>query len=393
MRGVKKLENQGNSNFLIAQSNVFLIDWLTVTFKDISPEVIKMMLGLSGEEWLTKQSFKNGYPVDTFFGNIHIWYGADDPQYYTDGFNEQGKWITAEMKARTDMGVCLNLSGPGCRCFEEHSTVGWLSLFEMIDKYHGNITRLDIAYDDHMGVIDIYRFAYDIKERNYRSKAKYADVLWSDDQETDIQGITVYIGKKSSDVLIRVYDKAAERGFKDRHWIRVELQLRHDRAVAALQQLLQRESIGVVGAGILRNYLTVCVPSGDSNKSRWPVAYYWERILGQMETIRLWSAPGEPYNFHKAEDQMIKQYCQFLLTFKEIHGTIQDLLIAAQNYHGKKPLKKKYLNAINDHFARLKRATYQGCNSDDLHAHHVPGAYFSNDTFNLLYDDDKDLPW
>ena len=60
MRGVKKLENQGNSNFLIAQSNVFLIDWLTVTFKDISPEVIKMMLGLSGEEWSTKQSFKNG---------------------------------------------------------------------------------------------------------------------------------------------------------------------------------------------------------------------------------------------------------------------------------------------------------------------------------------------
>lgn len=372
----------------MAQSNVFVIDWLTVTFKDISASVVQLMLGLSSESWTTMQTFKNGYPVDTFFGNIHIWWGADDPQYYKDGFNEQGQWITAEMKARTDMGVCLNLSGQGCRTFEEHSTVGWMSLFELIEKYHGNITRLDIAYDDHMGVIDIYRFACDIKERNYRSKSKHADVLWSDDQENDIQGLSVYVGAKSSDVLIRVYDKAAERGYKDRHWIRVELQLRHDRASAAMDQILQHESIGSVSSGVLRNYLTVCVPSGDSNKSRWPVAYYWERIIGQMETIRLWAAPGEPYNFHKAEDQMVKQYCQFLLTFKEIHGTMADLLEAARRYHGKKPLKKKYVNAINEHFSKLGksyRETSEGSNS--------VGAYFSNETFNLLYDDDVDLPF
>ena len=145
----------GNSNSLLYLSNVFLIDWFTVTFKDVSPDFLKMMLGLSGEDWTTQQSFKNGYPLDDFFGNIHIWYGADDPQFYKDGFNDNGQWITAEMKARQDMGICLNLSGQGCRCFEEHSTVGWLSLFEMIDKYNGHVTRLDLAYDDHMGVIDI----------------------------------------------------------------------------------------------------------------------------------------------------------------------------------------------------------------------------------------------
>ena len=171
------MENLSFSNSLMPQSNVFLIDWLTVTFMDISADMVQLMLGLSGEAWTTKQIFKNGYPVDTFFGNIHIWWGADDPQYYKDGFNEQGKWITAEMKARNDMGVCLNLSGQGCRTFEEHSTVGWMSLFEMIEKYHGNITRLDLAYDDHMGVIDIYRFACDIKERNYQRTSACLDLL------------------------------------------------------------------------------------------------------------------------------------------------------------------------------------------------------------------------
>lgn len=383
--GVKKLENHGFAQTLMPLSNVFLIDWLTVTFQDISPNVVQMMLGLSGVEWSTNQSFTNGYPVDTFFSNIHIWWGADDPKYYTPGFNKNGVWVTAEMKARTDMGVCLNMSGQGCRSFEEFSTLGWMGLFELIVKYHGNVTRLDLAYDDHMGVIDIFRFAVDIKEESYRSKATWADVLWSNDQNKDVQGLTVYVGKKSSDVLIRVYDKAAERGYKDRHWIRIELQLRRDRAAAALDQLCQRESIGSVSAGILKNYLTIVVPSEDTNKSRWPVAYYWQRVIGQMESIRIWAAPGEPYNFYKAEDQMVKQYAQFLLAFKEIHGSFQDLLIAAQNYHGKKPLKPKYLNAIREHFELNKRSTYEGCNT--------PGAYFSNDTFNLLYDDDVNLPF
>lgn len=375
----------------MAVSNVFLIDWLTVTFQDISPDVVVMMLGLSGEEWQTKQTFKNGYPVDKFFGNIHIWYGADDPKYYTDGFNSNGVWVTAEMKARNDMGVCLNLSGQGCRTFEEHSTVGWMTLFELIDKYHGHVTRLDLAYDDHMGVVDIYRLACDVKDRNYRSKATYADVRWSDDQKSDIQGLTIYIGRKSSDVLIRVYDKAAERGYTDRHWIRIELQLRNDRASNALQQLLQRESIGVVSAGVLRNYLTVCVPSADTNKSRWPVAYYWQRVIGQIEAIRVWAAPGEPYNFYKTEDHLVKQYAQVILTFEKMHGSVHDLLVAARRYHGGKPLKPKYVNAIAEHLSRYGKSIpilppmSDGCNS--------AAAYFSNDTFNLLYDDDVELPF
>lgn len=385
------MENHSNSNSLVAISNIFLIDWLTVTFKDISPDVVIMMLGLTGEEWTEKQSFKNGYPLDKFFGNIHIWYGADDPKFYKDGFNDNGVWITAEMKARTDMGVCLNLSGQGCRTFEEHSTVGWISLFEMISKYHGNVTRLDLAYDDHMGVIDIHRFVYDIREQNYRSKSKKHEIVESMDQNTGILGISVYIGRKESDVMIRVYDKAAERGYTDRHWIRIELQLRHDRAAAALDQLLQRESIGVLSAGVLRNYLTVCVPTSDSNKSRWPIAYYWERVLGQIETIRLWATPGEPYNFYKTEDHLIKQYCQFLLAFTEMHGTIHDLLLMARQYHGKKDLKPKYKNAIIEHFSRIRKSgsslppMSDGCNS--------AVAYFSNEIFNLLYDDDVNFPF
>lgn len=383
------MENQPFSNSLMVQENLFLIDWLTVTFKADTVISVIAMLGLDSEHFTEKQSFKNGYPLDTFFSNIHIWSGAEDPRYYTAGYNKAGRWVTAEEKARNDMGVCLNLSGQGCRAFEEHSKVGWFELFKRILQHNGHITRLDLAYDDHMGVIDIYRFAHDIHDRNYRSKSKKSKILWSDDQEQDVQGLTVYVGKESSDVFIRVYDKAAERGFDhSKHWVRVELQLRDERADAALRRLFQKESIGVVAAGILRNYLTVCVPTGDSNKARWPVAYYWERVLGQMETIRLWSAPGEPYNFSKTEMHVIKQYAQFVLAYKDIYGSMQNLWLECQHYQGTRPLKPKYVNAINEHLCRQSRGKPMPPMSDGCNA---VGLQYTNETFNILYDDDDDL--
>lgn len=385
------MEVSSKSNLPVVSGNVFLIDWLTVTFKSDTVASIIAMLGLDMDKFSEKQTFKNGYPLDTFFSNIHIWSGADDPQYYKGSFSKSGQWISPEMKARNDMGVCLNLSGQGCRAFEEYSKVGWIDLIKRIFQHDGHITRLDLAYDDHTGVIDIYRFAHDIYDRNYRSKAKFSKVLWSDDQRTDIQGLTVYIGRDCSDVFIRVYDKAAERGYREedsKHWVRVEIQLREQRADEALRRLFQKESIGVVAAGILRNYLTVCVPTEDTNKSRWPVAYYWQCVLGQMETIRLWIAPGEPYNFHKTEDAVIKQYCQFLLAFYQIHGTMQDLLIAAQRYMGSKPLKPKYVNAINEFLANAKPMELLPKMSDGCNGTQV---VFSNETFNILYDDPDSL--
>ncbi len=114
---------------------------------------------------------------------------------------------------RTDMGICLNLSGTGCRAFESYGHGDWFKLlslyFTLRDHgvrekkgrfYSYNITRLDLAYDDHTGVLDIYRIEEDLKSRYYTAKAKFAESTWSDDQEKDIQGLSVYVGAKSSDI-------------------------------------------------------------------------------------------------------------------------------------------------------------------------------------------------
>ncbi len=320
-KGVKKLENQ--PVLLAENNNIFLIDWLTFTAFGISVFQAKQMLGLTSPDivWLDQQKFGNGYPMHSYWNGITISYGADDEKFYSD-----------PMKVRTDMGICVNLSGKGCRAFESYGHGDWkvllAKLFTLNDTcqrekkgriFSYNITRLDLAYDDHIGLLDIYRIEQDIRCRYYLSKSKYSEVLWSDDQKKDIHGLTCQVGSDKSDIKIRIYDKAAERGYKDRHWVRCELQLRDGRALVAASKILELDHIGQTVSGILRNYLTFRIPTADSNKSRWPIADYWEKVLLNMGAISLWEAPGEPYNFENTEHWLKKQYGPAIVVMDEIH--------------------------------------------------------------------------
>lgn len=328
------------------QQNVFLIDWLTVVFHGSTVDQVKQLLGLSGADvpWMERRVFRHGYPMMTFWNNITIMWGADRAEYYTDDDEK-----SAAEKVRTDMGICLDMSGTGCRAFEQYGNGDWMQLLARIfdSGERVNITRLDLAYDDHEGLLNIYQIEQDVRERCYRSKSKFSMIIWSDDQERDVQGLTVQVGSNKSPILIRIYNKAAERGFDHtKHWIRVELQLRNDRALAAAAELFKLQHIGQTVSGILRNYCMFLVETGDSNKSRWPVAPYWDRILLDMGKISLWISPGEPYNFSKTERSLLSQYGQAIITYFKIHGSLNSLLYAAQDLHPE--LKKKYKIAIAD---------------------------------------------
>jgi len=316
-------------------------------------------LGLPEDKipWVHEQKFRNGYPEHFFWNNITISFGADMEKYYQD-----------PRKVRTDMGICVNMSGQGCRAFETEGG-DWLFLFKRFqgdltwdlakklpeafsrafkERHRFNVTRLDLAFDDHTDLLDIRRIEYDTRERNYVSKSTKSEIIWSDDLKEDIQGVSIGIGSKKSDIYVRIYDKAAERGYKDRHWVRVELQLRDDRAIVAMAQILHSQHVGRTVSGILRNYLTFRVPSPDTNKSRWPVAYYWERVIGTMDKISLWLKPGEPYNIRKSEVWLMKQYGQLISTLSEIQDP-NELVDTCRKMFPKESLSKKYLQVIEDH--------------------------------------------
>lgn len=350
--GVNKLENLNPVLMLAQENNVFLIDWITVVFHDVSVSFVQSLLGLNDPSvpWETEHSFRNGYPCRTSYRNINILWGADDERFYKSDATK-----TAADKVRHDMGICLDMSGQGCRQFENVQGNDWLKfLHEICDRdFKTTITRLDIAYDDHIGTLDLYRIAQDVRDRNYTSPSKKSMIIWSDDQKNDVQGLTVSIGSKSSDVLIRIYDKAAEREFgSEVHWVRCEIQLRHDRCIVAVAEILKHQHIGRTAAGILRNYLLFRESqTGDSNRSRWPVADYWDKVLLDMERVRLWISPGEPYNFSKSERHMIMQYGQVMITACEIYGSLGAVL--DQCYRLYPELNKKYQTVIADE--RMKR--------------------------------------
>lgn len=333
---MKKLEKLGVS---VLKENGILIDWLSVTFHDISVQDLKRIIGLDAADidWDDQLAFRHGYPRQCTFMGIIIRHGADKIENYADDGMK-----SASDKVRFDMGIALDLSGSACRAWETYSHGDWIKLLTDICRLQTriNITRLDLAFDDHTGVLDINRIALDAKERNFTGPAKKCRIVWSDDQEKDIQGTTVYVGSEKSPVYLRIYDKAAERGFKDRHWIRVELQLRRDRAAAAIAEILKWHDVGHVFTGVLRNYCCFREPVQDTNKSRWPIASYWDQLLNGAERIRLLISPGEPYNFRKTEDCLVHQWGQALITYERIHGNVHDLIKRCYQAHPDR--KKKY---------------------------------------------------
>lgn len=339
------------------KENIFLIDWITVVFKSKTVMDVQSFLCLSVSEWTTEKKFRNGYPMTTEFSNISIWWGADQEQFYDSFVKKDGTYSLAADKVRDNMGVCLNMSGQGCRSFEEFSSKSWYEFFcdlqVLLASGECNITRLDLAYDDHVGLLPLWKIHNDVKDRNFRGPAKKTRIIWSDDLEEDLQGLTIEIGSNKSEIMIRIYNKAAERGYdKYKHWVRVEIQLRQKRACSAVQCLGSSLScdvdVGHCASGILRNYCMFVVPTNDSNKSRWPVADYWERILQDIERIRLWKAPGEPYNFSRSEAHLIDQYHQFLYTEMLIHGSLSDLELACLREMNGKSLKPKYRRAVDN---------------------------------------------
>ncbi len=232
-------------------------------------------LGLSHVNWTSTKGAK-GYRDRFYFSCISIHYNGRD-----------------------DMGVWVEMSGQGCRIFESLSAVGWERLFSFIRENGLKITRLDVAYDDHTGILPMERIVHDTQCGLYVSKLDYWETVLSS------KGSTVQIGSPQSRVLIRIYDKAAERKCEPgTHWIRCEIQLRDDRAVQFTKIPLP---IGEAYAGVILNYLRYVEPADDANKWRWPMQDYWYNFVEDAQRISIYQAPGMEYNEERCKNYVINQ--------------------------------------------------------------------------------------
>lgn len=243
----------------MSTNNTITIDYVTFVWDTKTVSEAIHALGLSASTWTTKAGH---YPYAHIqrAGNISIAY---------DNYDERGVFVT--------------LTSQGCREFENNSSIGWTDLFGIIRGGEGHMTRLDIAFDDRTGLLDMQQMKHDRNAANYRSLLFYTAEHRS--HKENIMGMSLYFGAKGSNTNIRIYDKDAEQGGLGTHWIRVELQLRDAYADTVVKSGL---SIPCIFSSVLKKYLVFLQPNPtDSNKCRWPVAPYWNTLLEGAQTLTL----------------------------------------------------------------------------------------------------------
>ena len=191
-----------------------------------------------------------------------------------------------------------------------------------------SLTRLDVAFDDQDGILDFPRLISDTlaEDSDYDSpcmvskfRIKSAEIS----RPSNTEGSTLYWGSKHSDFFIRTYDKAKERGFTDRHWIRMEMQMRRKYAMNFMKTAFQngQEELRETFLGVLREYVRfVDDPGGDSNKRRWPTKAYWQKFLDGAEFVKLWDKPGVEYNFFNLYNYVVRQAGNAIDAYVKICG-------------------------------------------------------------------------
>lgn len=293
--------------------NAILWDWLSFTSISDGVEDLKAMLGLSHVDWIEMNSAFNGYLHRIYFNGISICWGVP------------ASWGNSSLGNYHKDTTYVNMSGAGCRAYETHSTnCDWDSLFALLvscEDYH--ISRLDVAYDDFDGVLNLAVIRSECFHRDhmittFRRGCVEQGILNAIDENT------VYFGSKKSNLMFRIYNKAAERNRSDEipHWVRFEIQMRDDRAILFIKKYIEYcYNIGEVFKGVVYNYLRFVTPKeGDTNNRRWNLQEWYSNFIGEVEKIKLFEKKDEEYNVFKLKQSVVKKFGASTTTYMRIAG-------------------------------------------------------------------------
>lgn len=191
---------RGSGNQLLSQK----LHWIEGTFKkgnEVSlPEILP-------SKFVETRAF-NGYTVGSL---------------YKDGR------VLMTNPARPEMGAHLQWSGDAC----DNCPVDSKNLVNHLLNAKFAFTRLDMAID----VIGFNLRPEDATSEieNGRCETRAKSAIRTNDVSSE--GYTQYVGKKTSEIFCKLYNKAAEMGTDEDH-CRIELTARHSRADHAARQIV-----------------------------------------------------------------------------------------------------------------------------------------------------------
>ena len=245
--------------------NKIIIDWLQFTLlKDDGLEIVFKILRLNPADFEQLDKGGLGYKDQLINNNVRIYYNGN-----------------------LGMGINTSISGKGCRYMENQGQDLWSLVFRLERSDKINITRLDLALDTSVKLIDKIRAKIDKKE--YISKSRSISYICKSGAKST-RTETIYIGSRSSDLMIRIYDKAVEQGIDGIDWERWEIVLKKDKIKEAIPLL--KKDISQTFKNVLYTYFRP-VKEVLSNKSRSKVCNWYIKFLGKVEKISLYREPLE----------------------------------------------------------------------------------------------------
>lgn len=323
------------------RDNTVLIDWLSITSKIHSVTDMMALIGFPDVSTWQLGKGMHGYTSRYWRDNISIHFGG---QRTVADFLREGK-------DEETGGVWLEMSGQGCRAFETLSDGDYDRLFQkVIDNPESmNITRLDVAFDEYDGMLDINRICEDVAGQKYRGKKLYdtQKTFWEVIQSSN--GKSCQVGSPASMVLVRIYDKLAERMGKIKdpveqekvlaeidHWTRVEIQLRDERAREFIKYLYpgcekashdvpseESLTLGQAFTRVLLGYLDFGYETsarGHPEQKVWHRYDYWDKLIGNVSQLSIYKKPGLGYNLQKCKEYVSRQAGNAVDALLRIYG-------------------------------------------------------------------------
>ena len=332
--------NKGLTDFLSAN-----FDWIEFSiFKESLNNIITNILLLKEDDFEPLPRGRFGYNTQLKWSNglVFILYNAD----------LEGNAIKNDRN-----GIHIIMTGRGCRAFEYKGNFRELFYLVLVGAKDNKFTRIDLAIDDKKDeIINFERFWEELEAGNVSSKWKTWDLILSRSLgDNHFKGRTLYLGKQSSDIFCRVYDKGLERfskncveiEFEKLEWTRLEIVFKRDRAKLLSRYFLEsEEGVGQVALAVLNQYIRFLIPNPENERKRaWETAEWWEVLLHNVGKLKL-TRNIEERSIEDFEEWVDKQIGPTLAAILKAKEGETDWLYKIINKASTR-LKSKHVEAIN----------------------------------------------
>ncbi len=243
-----------------------LFDWLSFTYHvdDVPDTVINKFFNYS-LDWQTLHGLY-GYKLQKQCNNIRIMYDGSE-----------------------GMGTHIQITGEGLRFLESLDDFDIKNFLLNILTDNCSFTRVDLAVDCFNNELDLNTIGQKIKSREVVSRWRKSSIIESISlSDTEKVGHTINFGNRESAIYMRIYDKKLEQNSDVPYWIRLELELKEERADNCINVFLSKDKeLSIFIHEILNHYIRFVDNNGDTNRSRFPTSKWWLDFLLTVESVKL----------------------------------------------------------------------------------------------------------